>query len=213
MATDVDKPKSKRSITRLFRNEGSDEPTSRATESTTHILFRFADGEETEFDLAKAFGGSLPPKGVGRAAAAFGISTSAGNAGNTAAHQKDTDDPEVAREAVEARLETLVPPDGSPGEWSAGPAEGGPRTSLLLEAVIAYRIANGRPVDDAAMKPILAQLHNPDKDAAKAYAKKLGEVPQVEAELQKIKAKRAADRAAKAAASAQGQAHADELLN
>ena len=151
-----------RTIDRLFVNEDGS-VVSRATINVAHVAFKYADEKETRFDLAKIFGGKLPPPCVGRAAAAFGISTSAGNAGNTAAAADESDDPAIVREAVEERLEVFVPEDGSAGEWSGERAPGGPRTSYLLEAWTTYRQEMKAPVDDAR----IAKFHEDRKDRTK----------------------------------------------
>lgn len=194
-------------IQRFFLNEGSDEPTGRAQENTHTIGFKFVkNDEEIRFELAKVFGGSLPPPSVGRAAAAFGVSTSAGNAGNTAASTAGSDDPEVAMEAVNKRLEQL-----ESGEWSAERDDGTPRTSLLMEAFIAWRIDNKAPVDEAAMAP------HREKFKDKEHVSKIMAHPQIRAKLEAMKAeravKRAQEKAAKAAESAREPVDNAGLLN
>ena len=188
-----------RSITRLFLNEDG-VVTARAREDTVTVIFKYQDEKETRFDLAKIFGGKLPQAGVGRAAAAFGISTSAGNAGNTAAAASETDDPDVVREAVEDRLEVFSPEDGSPGEWSAEREAGGPRTSILLEALVAFRKERG--AESPADKIAAFREKFKDKD----YTKKQMASAAFRAHYERIKAEKAQARAAKAAQEAQGSA-------
>ncbi len=88
-------------------------------------------------------------------------------------------------EAVRKRLEQL-----ESGEWSAERDDGTPRTSLLLEAYIAWRVDNKAPVDDAAMAP------HREKFKDKAYVEKLMSHPQIRAKLEAMKAERAVKRAA-----------------
>lgn len=150
--------RSKQMITRLFENEDGT-TTPRAANDTKAVIFKFQDDIEIRQDLAELFNGSLPPASTGRAAAAFGLSTTCGNAGNTAvsATVKDLKDsgnkdassddvhPSVAREEVQGRLNDILK-----GEWG-GEREFGIGTSLLVEALTAYRISKGRPVDEPRM--------------------------------------------------------------
>lgn len=194
-----------RSITRLFVNDDG-KVTARATETTHTVVFKFADDSETRFDL-KRIGVDTSKPSVARAAAAFGVSTSAGNAGNTAAAAQETDDPEAVREAVEDRLDVFAPEDGSPGEWSAEREAGAPRTSMLLEALAALRKEKGADTSPEKMAAFRAKFA--DKD----YAKQQMAYPPFRAHYEKIKAAKAAERAAKAANAAQGvQADAGDLL-
>ena len=83
-----------------------------------------------EVDLAEMFGGKLPPASIGRAAAAFGLNTSIGNAANTATgHDGEAASTtlEDIQDAVQKRIKSL-----SEGKWSAERAEFGPRTSYFF---------------------------------------------------------------------------------
>ena len=124
-------------IKRLFIHDSDPTPAPRVGLDVNALVFSFRDGtgEEVEritFNFAQVFGGTLPPPGVGRAAAAFGINTSAGNAGNTVKGEGDAAATLADRiEAVKARLETF-----SEGRWeSERPSATGPRTTLVLEAI------------------------------------------------------------------------------
>jgi len=192
-----------RSIFRLFRDEDG-KIGSRATENVVAIGFKYADDEESWIDLAKVFGGNLPPPSVGRAAAALGVSTSAGNAGGSVAKAAGHN-PEVIREAVEKRLETFVPEDGSPGEWSAERDSGGPRTSVLLEALKAYRQQHNADTSDAKM----AELREKLKD--EEWRKKYLSHQDFQAVLLKVKRVKAEQREAEAAKKATGE-KSTELL-
>src|SRR5689334_4312081 len=152
------KPTKARSITRLFVNESSAEPTPRAANDTTAVILRFANKYEIKYDLAEAFGGSLPAPSVGRAAAAFGLSTSLGNAGNTAGAEaapvvgtdedgrpiKGEADPNDIIEAVEERLARL-----KEGTWAAEREGAGPPTTIMVEAFVEYRKVKGLSIDEA----------------------------------------------------------------
>lgn len=161
MATDTNKgdssKKRERSIQRTFKNAEGPE-TSRAQLDTTHVVFTFNDGRKIEVDMAPYFGGSLPEPCVGRAAAAFGLSTSGGNAGNTV----DDDTPEGIRDAVEKRVEVW-----NDGDWATG-RDDGPGTSLMLEALRAFRTEKGAPTDDATMLKFKEQFKT-DKVTVKKF--------------------------------------------
>lgn len=199
--------KRKRSITRLFVNDDGS-TSGRATEGTHTVVFKYADDSETRFDL-KRIGLDVSKPSVARAAAAFGISTSAGNAGNTAAAAEETDDPEFIRSEVEDRLDTIAPNDGSQGVWAAERVAGAPRTGLLLEACIAFRkqFAN----KDADPEWIAAQREKlQDKDTVKS----LQADARFKGILEGIKLQKAQERASKAADAASGAkaGQADALL-
>lgn len=181
-----------RIVLRLFVNDdGSVTP--RAQNDTNTVVLKYANEQESRLPLAKVFAGGLPQPCVGRAAAAFGIATSAGNAGTTAAHQAETDDPEIVREAVEERLDTFAPSDGSPGEWSTEREAGAPRTSMLLEAAVAFRQAEtGKSADEAWVTSTRAKLA--DKD----YVKKLMSSEKFRPHFERIKLAKQQARAAKA---------------
>jgi len=130
-------------VQRWFLTESNPtERVPRATNDVTIVGFTFADGTESQIDLKDVFGGSYPPVSVGRAAAAFGINTSAGNAANTAEEKT----PAGLKDAVDARLETF-----GEGRWSAERAEGGPRSSLFFDALLEYRRQNGADISEAKM--------------------------------------------------------------
>lgn len=140
-------------VQRWYLTESSPtEPVSRATNDVTIVGFSYADGSESRIDLKDVFGGSYPPVGVGRAAAAFGINTSAGNAANTAEEKS----PAGLKDAVDARLETFLE-----GRWSAERAEGGPRASLFFDAMYKFRQERGADVSDAKMAEIRIKFAEP----------------------------------------------------
>lgn len=143
-------------LQRTFRNEGSDELTSRATPETTHVVFKvLGNGQVIEFDLRDVFGGTLPPPCVARAAAAFGINTSAGN---MLTGVENPDDPEEVAEAIEHRLESF-----KAGRWSAEREGGGGRPKLIWLALLAFRAEQGAPTDDAAMAKFKPMLDEKEK--------------------------------------------------
>ena len=193
MADETAKPTKERSIYRLFKDDKG-EIGSRATANTVAIIFKYPDGESDTFNLADAFGGTLPPPGVGRAAAAFGISTSAGNAGNTT--KGDT------REAVQDRLEVF-----ESGNWSTE-AGGGPRLGVFFEALTEFRRANNADVSEDRMNQIRKDLAD-DPEKQKNWMKHDG----FKAVYAQIVARKAAERAAKLqSAAGTSTADAGEML-
>lgn len=184
--------KRERRIIRLFSHESEQEPAPRVKLDVTGIIFKYSSGKETRWDLAKAFGGKLPPPSVGRAAAAFGINTSAGNAGNTLKGEdgQPVTDPDDIQAEVEARLA-----DFESGIWSAERAAPGPRTSLMLEAAIAYRQASGKPVDDAWTATIRQRLADDPEFRKDLLSRKDFKVVMEELKLKKAQASAAAAKA------------------
>jgi hypothetical protein len=151
-----------RSLVRLFVHDSDPtNPRPRADLDVTAVIFQYADNQHSRIELSSVFPEGMPPPCVGRAAAAFGINTSAGNAGNTLS-KEDKTDPGKIREAVEARLEIF-----EAGKWSQERQGGGERPSDLLNALIAFRQRNGQPVDDASLQKFKDRFD--DKDAVKAW--------------------------------------------
>ena len=195
----AEKTKRSRSVIRSFRLESNpNELVTRSGNDVTHVIFRALDaegkdeGEPITVDLAKMFGGTLPPASVGRAAAAFGISTSIGNAGNTS---------DETYEAMVDRFETL-----EAGEWTTERASSGPTTTLVLEALVEYRRRNGKETSDAEKASFRETLKN--KEKRESYMRNEG-FAAVYAEL---KVQRAVAAAAKAKEAAAGSETLDELL-
>lgn len=197
---EAQKTRGKPSITRIFEYEVG-EPGGRTKNDVKAIVFSYKAGPDTRFDLATAFGGELPPPCIGRAAAAFGISTSAGNAGNTAisAYAKDngieTDDvdPDEAREAVEERLQSFVPnAEGRSAEWSAEREGGGPRTSILLEAAAEFRKKQGGEITPDWTQATRVKLED------KGFVKNLMKSPKFSVILAEVKVQKAQARLAAA---------------
>ena len=143
------KAKKSRSIKRSFISD-SGETSPRATNDTKTVVLTYENEQSHSLDLAQVFGGSLPGPCVGRAAAAFGLSTSLGNAGNTAAYAKAKEtgeeaDPDTIWEAVNDRLENILR-----GEWAEEREGAGPPTTLLIETFKVFRQqVVGKPVVDA----------------------------------------------------------------
>ena len=191
MATEA---KRESKVQRIFISEDG-EAHARATLDTTQVVFKYADGNETRFDLSTVFpGGALPAPCVGRAAAAFGINTSAGNLAGPLSSADEI------REAVEGRLE-----DFASGAWTTA-RESGNRPSDLLEAWIVFRTQNGSPVTDNWRAGASEKLKDED------FREQVIKEPQIAAALAKIKADRAAVRAAAAAQAAKGKGPSADLL-
>ena len=192
--------KRKRSITRLFVSD--DGQTSGRASMTTHtVVFKYADDTESRFDLS-LIGLDLSKPSVARAAAAFGVSTTAGNAGNTAAASEGTDDPEFIKKEVDDRLSTIAPAfkdpnDRSQGVWAAEREAGAPRTGLLLEAAIAFRESELKKSADPEW---LAKMREKLQD--KDFVKNLQGDAKFKGHLERLKLEKAQERAAKAAANA-----------
>ena len=201
MAETTKKPR--RSVTHRFFISRNGEESARATPDTKTIVIKSAQREDLEarFELADAFGGTLPPPCVGLAAAAFGILTSAGNAGGSAEKDGDEHDPEDVIEAVSDRFKVF-----SSGVWAAERGEGGPRTTILLEALKRYRESHGADVSDAKMEEFRTKLADPD------YKKKYLSDQGFRAVLEKLKLERQTRRAEEAASRQTGEKSA-ELLN
>jgi len=99
-----------------------------------------------------------------------------------------------AIEAVETVLERLAADD-----WVKAREGAGARPSLVVDAIIAALVAAGQVVDEARKAGIVEKTKDKaDRDAALAN-------PVIKAEYERIKAERAAARASKAAAAAEGQ--------
>jgi hypothetical protein len=137
-------------LTRLFIHESDKTPRPRAGLDVTEIVFKYADEQETRVPLAQFFGGTLPAPGVGRAAAAFGINTSAGNTIGTLERERDASgklaepDPADVKAAVEDRLETFAA-----GRWAAEEGSGGPGVGTRLLSLIKFREMSGKSADEA----------------------------------------------------------------
>jgi len=151
-------------LTRLFIHESDKTPRPRAGLDVTDIVFKYADDHETRVPLAQYFGGTLPAPGVGRAAAAFGINTSAGNTIGTLERERDASgklaepDPADVKAAVEDRLETFTA-----GRWAAEEGAGGPGVGTRLLSLIAYREKSGKTADETWKAKMRERLEE-DKD-------------------------------------------------
>lgn len=163
MANDIAPESPKTRIQRWYLHDSNmTERTARAGLDVNTVGFTFADGTETQVELSKLFGGSLPAPSVGRAAAAFGINTSAGNAANTAGKGSTVEETiNLGKEAIEARLETFAE-----GRWTTERAEGGPRPSLFFDALKVFREQNGADTSDARMAALRAEFADADKRTA-----------------------------------------------
>jgi hypothetical protein len=203
---ETDKTRNTGQLRRVFVNDEGD-PTPRATNSTHTVVFKYKDNSETRFDL-RQIGVDCSKPSVARAAAAFGVSTSAGNAANTAAanaskqgefEEDSTEHIEFLREEVEDRLADFLGKDGKPGIWSAERVAGAPRTCILLEAAIAYRTTVQKAEADATW---LARTRERLQD--KDHVKKLQSNAEFRAILDNLKLEKQKANAAKSAAAAKG---------
>ena len=191
------KSKRARILTRLFLHDGEEHPKPRAGLNVNTIIFKYEDETETRVPLAPFFGGTLPPASVGRAAAAFGINTSAGNTIGTL--EKDDDGnvhPADVKEAVEDRLKTF-----EAGRWADEAAGVGPGTTLRLDTLVKFKteVLKSEATDEW-VKTMRQKLED-DKD----WWKTLMSDPSFRSVHEALKAERATARA-KAAAEKVGTA-------
>ena len=197
-----------RVLRRLFAHDDGS-VTGRAGLDVNTVIFKLEDEREIRDELAKYFGGKLPPPCVGRAAAAFGINTSAGNVVGTLERERDEDGkitgtphPDDVFEALNDRLETF-----KAGRWAEESAAGGPRTSLMLETAIKFRKeVQGKDSDPDWLAKTRERFED-DKD----FTKKLLSDPQFRAIHEGIKLERAQARATAAAQKAAGSKGASTL--
>ena len=183
-------------LTRLFvHDNGHVGP--RAGLDVNTVVFKYQDDKETRVELAQFFGGSLPAPGVGRAAAAFGIQTSAGNTVGTVERERDEagkiigdPHPDDVREAVEDRIATFLA-----GRWASEAGPGGPGTSSKMDTLIKFRTeVLKQPADDEWQAKVRAQLEEDEN-----WWKTLLQDPQFRSVHATLQAERAAARAKAAA--------------
>lgn len=178
--TNGKKPSEREKADRTFRDEaGTLEP--RVMLDVTAVVFRFPHtGEELVMKLADL--GPLPPPGVLRAAAAFGINTSVGNVLGSVTDRADFHD------ACAARWETLIS-----GSWSSD-REFGPRIGHLIEAISRIKTRkDGMAPSKEWTDALRAKISAPDFDR-KAYLAN----DSVKAEIDKIKVEQLQARIAQA---------------
>jgi hypothetical protein len=150
--------KREKHLTRLFEHESEPKVRGRAHLDVVAVIFQYEDQKQSRIDLASLFPQGLPPPCVGRAAAAFGVNTSAGNAGNTL----DSKLAEDIRIAVENRLELF-----EMGKWSQERQGGGAGPKLLLDTLVEFRKAHNQPVDEASLQKFVDAFD--DKDRVKVW--------------------------------------------
>lgn len=136
------------------------------------------------------------PQEVINAAALFGLVTSLTNTFG------GMSDPDEMADAMTQRDETF-----QGGEWSSE-RQTGPRTSDLLDAVVAFRAKNGKETTEEWKQGLAAKLA-----AKETTSKDILAEPAVNAEYLAIKAKRAAERSAAATAAVSGTTTSSALLD
>jgi len=104
-------------------------------------------------------------------------------------------DAEEGHDQTVALVERLV----ESANWNLAREGAGPRTSILAAAIVAVLVAAGRIEPDAAEGAIGEKM---ELCREKEYREKAASRPDVKAEMDKIKATRAAERAAKSATEA-----------
>lgn len=151
-----------------------------ASPEAVMLRFDFTNGEtlETRYD----------DLGVSCKVAAgwFGISEKVGNA------YAGADDADDAFEKASAMYERLTE-----DMWVAAREGAGPRTSILAAAIVAVLVTAGRVSDDSpeVIKGVIAEKRVLCKE--KEYREKAASRPDVKAEMDRIKAKQAVEKAAK----------------
>lgn len=167
----------------FVKADGSTGP--RASEDIVGIRVQIEHGgNPIEIDLNKL---AKEQPGMFRAAAGFGILTTVCNAFG------GEKDPFEAREKALARLESI-----ENGQWSAE-RQVGPRVTLLVEALARVQAARiGKDPGEEWRRSLAAKLKSEEVDAKALQAN-----PKVRAELEQLKAERAAEEAKKAAETAQ----------
>ena len=165
---------------KVYLNKDGEETRS-ATAASVQLQFRFANGNTHAVQTADHPGEILACLGW------FGISEKYGNAYAGAKGDADT-----AEEAFLSMQEQL-----RGGTW-VEKAEGGPRPSLIADAIIAALTAAGQTVDDKRATTVREKVK--DKDTRDGALKD----PVIKAQYEAIKAARAATRAKEAAAAAKG---------
>ena len=176
-------------LVRSFRSEGSADLTPRVTMNVTHVHFETpANGKSVEASLAEFFGGQLPPPGIGRAAAAYGLNTTIGNAlGNL--EGDELNDPDEIMEAIRDRIETL-----KKGQWASDRVGGG-RPSIVKMAFFDWRKSKGVKDSDEKIASLTAQWFEDETNFKKLQAN-----PEFAVYLAQFKASRKKPEAGAAAA-------------
>lgn len=180
-ATSVEATRTRREVSKRSFRSADGTYTSRANTSSVGFRIEFVEnGHVIEHSLSDF------PEGVRNAAAAFGLVTSITNTfGGVKGPVED------AIEAAEDRLAVFLE-----GDWSAE-RQTGPRSSQLVEAFKALRDDHGLETTDDRIAKFVEDLKNEE------YAKTIMKDVQFAAKLQAIRAKAAAERAAKLAAKAE----------
>lgn len=137
-----------RTLLRLYRNRGEQEPTKRLSQDVQFVILEtIAGGHRVEADLLKLFP-TDPGPCMGLASAAFGMNTVLGNeiAG------KDKSDPVALAQMMRDRLEAIYE-----GEWSEG--RQGPQVKHVLAAWAAdAEQRRGKPTSPEAIETMRQKL-------------------------------------------------------
>jgi len=156
--------------------DGSREPT--AQPNTIAGEFHFSNGHVIHVDFARF------SDGVRACAMSFGAMTSIGNTmGSAKLSQNDQ------IEAAEARVETLYA-----GTWRSE-RQIGPRIGDVLEAMIEFRAEKGKPSDPSWIVDVRRKMEA--EEPGWTARKILSDYPAVQAKVDAIRARRAAERAEK----------------
>lgn len=167
--------------TKVFLNAEGEESRHASPEAVA-LRFAFANGTSHDIALTDL------PSNIIDAAAWHGISQKLGDA--YAGAKGDADE---AVEAFETLIERL-----KLGEWVKAREGGGPRPSMVVDAIVAALQDNGEEVDDARRAAIMAKVKGPEARKG-ALAN-----PVINAHYERLKLEAAKDRAKKAADKAKG---------
>ncbi len=162
------------------------EETRSATAASTELQFRFANKNTHKVTMADH------PANILACLGWFGVSEKYGN--SYAGAKGDADAAEEAFLSMQEQLRG--------GTW-VEKAEGGPRPSLIADAIIAALTAAGQTVDDKRAAGVREKVK--DKATREGALKD----PVIKAQYEAIKAARAATRAKEAAAAAKGASIGD----
>ena len=145
------------------------------------VRFKFSDGTVSDIVPADL------PENIISCATLHGLSQKLGDSYAGADNVSD------ARESFDTMLERLTG-----GEWITEKKAGGPRTSILVDAIAELLLESGKSVDDEKRKAIADKVKTKEgRESAMAN-------PAIAARYEKKRADRAAEKAADAAAKAEG---------
>ncbi len=180
----VTKATRKKFCSKVYVNKDGSE-SRHASPGVDHLELRFTSGNLVIIDLTKI------GKGCAKAAAWHGVAQKVGDSYNKATTADE------AQESAETMLERLV------GDEWVKPGEGaGPRTGVLVQAIVNALLKSGQEVNDERVAGIREKVSTKEgREGAMANPEILAQYKQLQAETA---AQRAQEAASKAAASEEG---------